>query len=1535
MPKPRMNIQTASPPPNLVQVTIQGIRALALVDSGCPKNLISREFAARLSGKTRPSSLRMTAANSTKLQIKDVVQCKIFVGGFGHECEFHTCEELAFQIILGVDYLLETNAVIDFSRRMLSLHKDMVEVPLIRKTQGNQVFTVNAVTIPPWSQCLLPVRADKTLKDGTYTIDRHHKLPCDSLLVGRSASVAENGYTTCFVINPTNAPLKFRRHTPIGVASAVQPIECGDLEPPPVPEATVEQMQQFLKEKGFSFTETSVTGADLQALIKLLYQHQDLIASSLKDLTPSKLPPFKVETLDAQPIRARPFRYSLQQQEQINQQVKELLAANIITETDSPWSNAIILVKKPHDPKAVRLCLDLRALNSKTRLIATPLPLFEDIIDRVSQSAVTLWTKIDLRSAYHQISLDEGTRDRVSFQANGSTYTYLRMAFGLSNAPGHFHRSMSALCRNLPFAIVFLDDVLVLGTSPSDMLDKISKLFNRFRFANLHLHPQKCCFSCTKIEFLGHVFEGSQYAPNPEKTAVLDKYEAPRNAKQLKSFLAAAGFYRRFIQGFAQKTYNLRALLKKDTRFIWNDKCEEEFQAIKKALTNKPILQLPCMAKQFYLLVDSSGTGLSYTLAQKDEQNRLHACFYGGRSLSDCEKKWTITEQECLAVIEATKKLYPYLGANEFIVFSDHLALTTIQSWRLAPQGRLVRWALYLQQFSFKIVHTPGSLNNFADFLSRIEKYPEATKSDKLDDMSTDLLAESTETPQSAVGKCKCIDNVTMNEVSDNYLCAQVNDERASQERAYTRIDFHYQHEQISTAAVSTEAAAAVTSYKLPSVQQIKDALPLCPQLKHMYFYLRDAELPTEDQMARKVLLDSSNFTIENGLLYHLYVPRTKHLNRIHAIRKQLCIPSALQGKLITCLHDDNAHPGAEKVYLLARETYFFPGMYAFIKNHCKTCLVCMQSKREVHPHTVPTLQLESGPPGYVWNMDIHGKYVESNGFKYVLTLICHASLWPELIPLVSLDARSICSALYEVIICRWGCPAGLTLRSDLGSNFIAAFTKEFCKTFSVTQVNSTPFHHQPMVRAEAFGDLLHKSLRVLCEKQTDWSTHLPTICYAYRATPTLSCQLSPFEIIHATKMRLPIHLALSTGEIEATTPTELQAKLKILQTIALENSNANAKRIREHRNKDAIEPSFVCGQKVLLFNPATKKGESSKLTRRFQGPYFITECLSNYNYKLKHAVTGVELRRPVHASRLRCLYELANDYRLQQNLSSDVCMFVAHTKRRQLIVKVAVNDMAKTHADALAIACDESLNHVDSPSTAVIQAAGSDLLSICAQYVQQNGRLAINSVYETHAGNLQSRVHAIFHVVVPTVTQQNDVDRLYHAYYNTFSYADHRTDIMTLACPLWGTAEYKWAISQVVAKAIADFDEQTSTKPGCLRIIKILSLNLAVAETVVTVFRQMFPQASEIVNADNDLQPKLDQGISQPSTETQPASQWFEIERILKHRRRQGRDEFLVRWKNESPDQDSWVPRQDVTDFAIQQFYATRTTHRGRRKQN
>jgi hypothetical protein len=97
-------------------------------------------------------------------------------------------------------------------------------------------------------------------------------------------------------------------------------------------------------EKGFSFAETSVMGADLQALIKLLYQHQDLIASSLNDLTPSKLPPLKAETLDAQPIRARPFRYSLQQQEQINQQVKELLAANIITETDSPWSNAIILV---------------------------------------------------------------------------------------------------------------------------------------------------------------------------------------------------------------------------------------------------------------------------------------------------------------------------------------------------------------------------------------------------------------------------------------------------------------------------------------------------------------------------------------------------------------------------------------------------------------------------------------------------------------------------------------------------------------------------------------------------------------------------------------------------------------------------------------------------------------------------------------------------------------------------------------------------------------------------------------------------------------------------------------------------------------------------------------------------------------------------------------------------------------------------------------------------------------------------------------
>jgi hypothetical protein len=118
------------------------------------------------------------------------------------------------------------------------------------------------------------------------------------------------------------------------------------------------------------------------------------------------------------------------------------------------------------------------------------------------------------------------------------------------------------------------------------------------------------------------------------------------------------------------------------------------------------------------------------------------------------------------------------------------------------------------------------------------------------------------------------------------FMCTSERRTSVARKSVYTRIDFHYQHEQVSTAAVSAEAAAAVTSHNLPSVHQIKDALPLCPQLKHMYFYLRDAELPTEDQIARKVLLDSSNFTLENDLLYHLYIPRTKHLNRIHPIRK-------------------------------------------------------------------------------------------------------------------------------------------------------------------------------------------------------------------------------------------------------------------------------------------------------------------------------------------------------------------------------------------------------------------------------------------------------------------------------------------------------------------------------------------------------------------------------------------------------------------------------------------------------------------------
>jgi transposase InsO family protein len=427
----------------------------------------------------------------------------------------------------------------------------------------------------------------------------------------------------------------------------------------------------------------------------------------------------------------------------------------------------------------------------------------------------------------------------------------------------------------------------------------------------------------------------------------------------------------------------------------------------------------------------------------------------------------------------------------------------------------------------------------------------------------------------------------------------------------------------------------------------------LCPDFSPMMHYLTTGKLPTNDDEARKIVFSSPNYIILDGALYHFHTPRTKNVARANAVMKQLCVPTTLRPEVARQLHDRNCHAGADWAYALARTKFYWPGMYVFLRQHVLTCLRCQQSKRPIRSEKTPLTSLTVPPLLTRFHLDFHGPLPTSKGKRHILVLIDSTSMWVELIAVEDLTAETVVRALFDNVAARFGAPSALFILTDNGAAFIGQLTNLFCRSLDIRQYFTTPYHPQTNVRAEELADTIHNSLRTVCEEQSDWVDHLQAVAMAYRATTTTNTGLSPHEVVFGRPMKMNIDWLLPTSETPVTNAEqyarEIAPKLEILHKIAMENAAYSAGRHRIRHDEGATVPRYAVGDKVLLLDVTLKKGESIKLKRRYTGPFLIIECRPGYNYRFQHTVTGRDLKRAVHANRLRLLRELPNDYRNRQ----------------------------------------------------------------------------------------------------------------------------------------------------------------------------------------------------------------------------------------------------------------------------------------------
>ena len=474
---------------------------------------------------------------------------------------------------------------------------------------------------------------------------------------------------------------------------------------------TVERQRQLLE--AVHIDEMDLPSEQCVQLCSLLEEYADVFALNSSELGYTDLVSHTIDTNGHPPIRQAQRRIPFALREKVEGMVEEVLERGVVQLSKSPWASPVVLVAKKDG--TTRFCVDYQRLNASTKLDVFPLPRIDDSLDLLAHSQY--FTTLDLASGYWQVGMDDDSREKTAFVTHSGLFEFLVMPFGLCNAPATFQRLMETVLAGLARdrCLVYIDDILVVGKTYEEHLENLCLVLARLRQAGLRLKPTKCCFLQRQVEYLGYVVSGQGISADPQKVYA---YPVPADLRSLRSFLGLASYYRRFVAGFSKVAGPLFTLIRKDSPFVWSPACQEAFDALKRILTEAPVLAFPDFSKEFLLETDASGAGLGAVLAQKQNDGGVRPIAFASRTLQPPERNYGITELEGLGVVWAVKHFRHYLYGHHCKVFTDHEALKSLLNTP-QPSGKLARWGLALQELDLEIHYRPGRVNQNADALSR------------------------------------------------------------------------------------------------------------------------------------------------------------------------------------------------------------------------------------------------------------------------------------------------------------------------------------------------------------------------------------------------------------------------------------------------------------------------------------------------------------------------------------------------------------------------------------------------------------------------------------------------------------------------------------------------------------------------------------------------------------------------------------------------------------------------------------------------
>lgn len=942
----------------------------------------------------------------------------------------------------------------------------------------------------------------------------------------------------------------------------------------------------------------------------------------------------------ATPSFKRPYGLSREETIAVKNYLDVEVASGRVRRSKSPYASPLLIVKKPGG--GLRICVDYRQLNAITVRNRNIPPKIRDTLSRLNR--VSLFSKFDVISAFHQIRIKDGDQEKTAFLTRFGLFEYTVMPFGLTNAPATFQAYINEVLRDYldEFCSAYLDDVLVFSERAEDHEAHCLKVLEKLHEAGLYLDIKKCEFNVTRTKYLGIILTTEGLEMDPDKVKAILEWKDLLTVKDVQAFIGFANFYRRFIFRFSAivaPLINCIKLANNGKRIDFNSAAKAAFEALKKAFSEAPVLVHFDPDLDSYVETDASDWVVSGILSQMHD-NVLRPVAFFSMKMGPAEINYPIYDKELLAIIKAFEEWKPELAgtATPVEVFTDHRSLEYFMTTKQLNR-RQARWAEFLSEFHFIIKYRPGKQGTKPDSLTRRPgDIPKGVMDERIQRNSQVLLP-----PQQFEPGCNTREAIYLAHILNEDL------EWTAEQMVHELYLFCEEGEELETSwdvllapadleeesnneqgALSEDSPSDQGGQ--PSAQELIDRIRSLTAsdkiLQRIIASLSqgDRRIPYELFHNKGIKVELGSCRYENGILY---------------VKEKIFVPydERLRADIVKMNHESlpAGHGGKHATYARVARHWFWPYSTDTVARYVRNCYTCARSKpckegRHGYLNPLPI-------PDRYW-VDISVDFItplpdsEYGGsiYKHLMVIVDRKSKKVKLVPLKSLDAEEVVHGFLQFAWREEGYPQ--TVISDRGSQFISSFWKRLCQRIGTSPKLSTAFHPETDGQTEIENARVKQYLRAYVNyDQSNWAELLPIAEFQLNSDKNQSTGLSPFEATKAYQPLMGTEPPREYSKDSAAKRHEKAADLLVdrihkLQEFLHDNLVwAQAKMVDQANQRRKPAPAFKKGDWVMLDarNVRTVK-KSRGLDQKNLGPFQIKRCVMDkaFELDLKDSLHGI-----------------------------------------------------------------------------------------------------------------------------------------------------------------------------------------------------------------------------------------------------------------------------------------------------------------------